>query len=97
MSSGMSGFGAFYFARGDFEDFAIRKDNTATEFFWFPSPSLGRSAGTVGGYLADYYYPPANLNFGGDDNTQPVRDDPTLEGYKIDHMKRIAWSTRART
>jgi hypothetical protein len=54
MSSPMSGFSSIFFARSDFEDDDNRKKNLSTEWAWFPSPSLGRKAGTLGGILADY-------------------------------------------
>ncbi len=50
MSTGFAG--ATYFARGDYQDVAFRKLNKSTEFAWFPSPTLGRSAMTLGGVLA---------------------------------------------
>jgi alpha-mannosidase len=93
MSSPISGMGAVFYARADYQDQAARKQNKSTEFFWYPSPSLGRAGGTLGGILADYYYPPAGLNFGGDDNTEPVMDDPTLEGYNVPQFVDLFVST----
>ena len=46
-----------YFARSDYQDHAARVRNSSTEFFWAPSPTLGRKAATLGGILYDYYYP----------------------------------------
>jgi len=95
LASPLSGYSAVYFARADFEDVNVRKSNLSTEVFWAPSPSLGRNSATIGGILADYYYPPGNLNFGGDDNTQPIMDDSTLEDYNVDQVVNTFLSTVA--
>ena len=33
--------------------------------------------------MADYYYPPSGFNFGGDDSTPPIVDDPALENFNV--------------
>jgi len=83
LSSPLAGFNSVFFARSDYQDFANRQKHNATEFFWFPSPSQGKSAATLGGILADYYYPPQRFNFGGDDKTPPIMDDSTMHDYNV--------------
>ena len=42
--------------------------------------------GGVNGFLPFWYYAPNGFNFGGDDGTQPVMDDPSLEDYNVDDV-----------
>ena len=71
-----------YVARMDYQDVAQRKLDKATEMFWAPSPSQPLQGGVLG-FLPYWYYAPGGFNFGGDDGTQPIMDDPTLEDYNV--------------
>lgn len=70
-----------FYARADYQDFARRKLEKSTEFFWQPSPSLGASGGTLGGILYYYYYAPEGFDWG--ENDDPFCDDPLLEEYNV--------------
>ena len=82
LSTPLAGVNGVYVARMDYQDIAQRKTTKATEMFWAPSPSLPNQGGVLG-FLPYWYYAPNGFDFGGDDNTQPVQDDPTLEDYNL--------------
>lgn len=82
LSSPLSGVNGMYVARMDYQDIQQRKATKSTEMFWTPSPSMPNTGGVLG-FLPYWYYAPNGLDFGGDDNTQPVMDDPDLEDYNV--------------
>lgn len=82
LSSPISGVNGVYVARMDYQDIQQRKTNKSTEMFWTPSPSLQNQGGVLG-FLPYWYYAPGGFNFGGDDGTQPVMDDPDLADYNV--------------
>lgn len=82
LSSPISGVNGVYVARMDYQDIQQRKTTKATEMYWTPSPSMPNQGGVLG-FLPFWYYAPGGFNFGGDDNTQPVMDDPDLEDYNV--------------
>lgn len=82
LSSPLSGVNGVYVARMDYQDIAYRKPLKATEMLWAPSPSQPMQGGVLG-FLPFWYYGPGGLNFGGDDNTQPIMDDSDLEDYNV--------------
>jgi len=50
--------------------------------FWTPSPSQPNQGGLLG-FLPFWYYAPGGFQFGNDDNTQPIMDDPLLEDNNV--------------
>jgi hypothetical protein len=69
-------------ARMDYQDIDQRKGYSGTEMFWAPSPSQPMQGGLLG-FLPFWYYAPSGFDFGGDDGTQPVMDDASLEDYNV--------------
>ena len=82
LSSPLSGVNGLYVARMDYQDIDARKKYNGTEMFWAPSPSQPLQGGVLG-FLPYWYYAPGGFDFGGDDGTQPVMDDPNLEDYNV--------------
>jgi len=85
LSSPLAGVNGVYVARMDYQDVAAREKSPAfkgTEMFWAPSPSQPLQGGVLG-FLPFWYYAPGGFDFGGDDGTQPVMDDPALEDYNV--------------
>ena len=82
LSSPLSGVNGMYVARMDYQDIQQRKTTKSTEMFWTPSPSQPNQGGLLG-FLPMWYYSPSGFDFGGDDSTQPVMDDPELEDYNV--------------
>jgi hypothetical protein len=82
LSSPISGVNGVYVARMDYQDISQRKTTKSTEMFWTPSPSMPNQGGVLG-FLPYWYYAPGGFDFGGDDSTQPVMDDPELEDYNV--------------
>ena len=82
LSSPLSGVNGVYVARMDYQDITARKLYKGTEMFWAPSPSLPNQGGVLG-FLPFWYYAPSGFNFGGDDGTQPIMDDESLEDYNV--------------
>lgn len=82
LSSPLAGVNGVYVARMDYQDINQRQGFRGTEMFWAPSPSQPMQGGVLG-FLPFWYYAPAGFDFGGDDGTQPVMDDPALEDYNV--------------
>jgi hypothetical protein len=82
LSSPISGINGVYVARMDYQDVAERKLTKSTEMFWTPSPSQPNQGGLLG-FLPFWYYAPGGFQFGNDDNTQPIMDDPLLEDNNV--------------
>ena len=90
LSSPLSGVNGVYVARMDYQDISERQswwspNKQGTEMFWAPSPSQPMVGGILG-FLPFWYYAPSGFDFGGDDNTQPVMDEETLEDYNVDDV-----------
>ena len=82
LSSPLSGVNGVYVARMDYQDIEARKLFNGTEMFWAPSPSQPNQGGVLG-FLPFWYYAPNGFDFGGDDGTQPIMDDESLEDYNV--------------
>ena len=82
LSSPLAGVNGVYVARMDYQDIDQRKGYSGTEMFWAPSPSQPMQGGLLG-FLPFWYYAPSGFDFGGDDGTQPVMDDASLEDYNV--------------
>ena len=82
LSSPLSGVNGVYVARMDYQEIQQRKMTKSTEMFWTPSPSAPNQGGVLG-FLPFWYYAPGGFDFGGDDGTQPVMDDPDLEDFNV--------------
>eukprot|EP01113_Clastostelium_recurvatum_P024055 TRINITY_DN286_c0_g1_i2.p1 TRINITY_DN286_c0_g1~~TRINITY_DN286_c0_g1_i2.p1 ORF type:complete len:1018 (-),score=282.92 TRINITY_DN286_c0_g1_i2:16-3069(-) len=75
------GFDAFFFARIDYQDYAIRTQQKRMEMIWRGSQSLGSASDMFTSVIASSYCPPQGFLFEWGD--EPVMDDPRLENYNM--------------
>ena len=78
-----AGFNALFFMRADWQEIALRNNQTTTEMIWAPSPTLGMGGATYAGILYGGYYTVPGLSSDYWSNDEPVMDDPRLEGYNV--------------
>ena len=79
------GFQAFFFARIDYQDKAVRLDKKAMELVWRPLQYTGDSSSYIFTHVNYYHYsPPPGFCFDDVCRDEPIKDDPTLEDYNID-------------
>jgi alpha-mannosidase len=80
-----AGMDALFFGRMDYQDFAVRKNTSRTEWIWQGSKSMGASAQTFTGELygggGGGYGPPCCSFNGGDSQ---IQDDPRQHDYNVD-------------
>ena len=78
------GFNGFIFARIDKDDHAQRLNNKTIEMIWHPRSDAGEDhyLWTAANYNG--YGPPPGFNFDVFSNDEPIRDDPSLEGFNIE-------------
>eukprot|EP00930_Biecheleria_cincta_P010286 TRINITY_DN1122_c3_g1_i1.p1 TRINITY_DN1122_c3_g1~~TRINITY_DN1122_c3_g1_i1.p1 ORF type:complete len:1002 (-),score=168.48 TRINITY_DN1122_c3_g1_i1:36-3041(-) len=81
------GFAGLFFGRIDYQDLDERVKNSAAEFVWRASPSLGPDAQVFAGLTGSYggnYGPPTGFNWDAvDGNDEPVQDDRNLKDYNV--------------
>jgi lysosomal alpha-mannosidase len=84
MSSQLSGFEALFFGRIDYQDRALRQNQSNLEHIWRGSPSVGSSGQTWTDVIPGYG-PPGGMCWdqAGCGSTAPWQDDPTLEEYNV--------------
>jgi len=93
------GFVGLFFGRIDYQDLALRVNQSAAEFVWRASPSLGPQTQVFTGLTGEYggnYGPPAGFNWDHSSNDEPIQDDPDLENYNVqsridDFVKASLW------
>ena len=79
---GQMGYSSVFFARMDYQDYDLRKNETRLQFVWRPSKSLGSESDIFTHQMWDttYCYP-SGFNFEGGD--APINDDPRLENMNM--------------
>lgn len=78
------GFESLFFKRVDYQDLAHRQATNTTEFIWQASPSAGAENGIFTGLMYWGYNSPDGFCFDERGHDEPIKDDPTLEGYNLD-------------
>ncbi len=79
------GFEGVFFARIEYQDYAVRSTEKRLEWEWHPSKSLGkRSTIFTHALYGTAYGPPKGFNFNSGD--EPVNDDPALENYNVERF-----------
>jgi len=80
------GFDSLFFGRIDYQDRAIRKNESRTEFVWRASPSLGPDAEVftaLTGVMTGVYVPFEGFRWGVHDTNDFIQDDPDLDDYNV--------------
>lgn len=76
------GFQSFFFARIDYQDKEVRLSNKGMEMIWHPLQYAGDAS--IFTHVNYYHYsPPPGFCFDTVCRDEPIKDDPTLEGYNI--------------
>ncbi|KAI9109731.1 hypothetical protein K1719_019361 [Acacia pycnantha] len=78
------GFDSVHFARIDYQDRAVRKNNKALEAVWRGSKTFGSSAQIFANAFPVHYSPPSGFGFEVSDDYVPVQDDPLLFDYNVE-------------
>lgn len=82
--SAEAGFDALFFGRMDYEDHALRWNESRLEHVWRASQSLGASAQVfTSAYWSGNYGPPEGFCFDDKCDDPPIMDDPRLEDYNV--------------
>lgn len=77
------GFNAWFFARIDLQDQKIRLEKRALEMVWHPYQYSGLDHPIFTHVNYYMYSPPPGFCFDATCSEDPIRDDPTLDGYNL--------------
>ncbi|KAM8843149.1 lysosomal alpha-mannosidase [Synchiropus picturatus] len=81
------GFDGFFFGRLDYQDQSRRRTAKEQELLWRASDSLTPPvADLFTGILPNGYNPPTGFCWDQSCDDPPIRDDPDLEDYNVDHV-----------
>ena len=80
------GFDAWFFARIDYEDKAVRMDNQSMQWVWKPfSESLGDNVSIFTHCMPDHYHQPEDFRYDENNwNTDPVVTDKSYDDFNAD-------------
>lgn len=78
------GFNAWFFARIDRQDKSIRLSKKAMEMVWHPTQYSGIDNSIFTHVNYYHYSPPPGFCFDNNCRDEPIKDDPTLDGYNLD-------------
>ncbi|XP_028775256.1 alpha-mannosidase [Neltuma alba] len=78
------GFDSVHFARIDYQDRAVRKNDKSLEVVWRGSNTFGSSAQIFANAFPVHYSPPKGFGFEVSSDYVPVQDDPLLFDYNVE-------------